>query len=88
VLDEEDGNAIVGSPCGKQGISLVKCRVHHNTSKNDQADAERWPSAAARDQHSSRSEKVTWETRYRAVSCKVCWAAFPIEKVTLLIQSS
>jgi hypothetical protein len=41
VLDEEDGDAIAGSPRGKQGISLVKCRVHHNTSKNDHVDAGR-----------------------------------------------
>jgi hypothetical protein len=40
VLDQEDADAVVGSPRGKQHISLVKCRVHHNTSKNDQADAE------------------------------------------------
>jgi hypothetical protein len=41
VFDEEDGDAIVGSPRGKQQISLVKCRVHYNPSKNDQAEAER-----------------------------------------------
>jgi hypothetical protein len=35
VLDQEDADAVVGSPRGKQHISLVKCRVHHNTSKND-----------------------------------------------------
>ena len=40
MLDEEDGNAVVGSPRGKQGISLVKFRVHYTTSKNHQADDE------------------------------------------------
>jgi len=48
VLDEEDGNAVVGSPRGKQHISLVKCRFHRKFSQNDQADAERRPSAAVR----------------------------------------
>jgi hypothetical protein len=47
VLDQEDADAVVGSPRGKQHISLVKCRVHHNTSKNDQADAE-LPSSGGR----------------------------------------
>jgi len=32
--------------------------------------AERWPSAAAREQHSSWRKNITWETCYRAVSCK------------------
>jgi hypothetical protein len=46
VLAEEDGNAVVGSPRGKQHILLIKCRMHHNTSKDDQADAERRVDAA------------------------------------------
>jgi hypothetical protein len=33
VLDEEDGDAVVGSPRVKQGVSQVNYRVHHNTSK-------------------------------------------------------
>jgi hypothetical protein len=41
VLDQEDADAVVGSPGGKQHISLVKCRFHHKSSQNDQADAER-----------------------------------------------
>jgi hypothetical protein len=41
VLDQEDADAVVGSPRGKQHISLVKCRFHHKPSQNDQADAER-----------------------------------------------
>ncbi len=39
MLDEEDGNAVVGPPRGKQGFALVKCRVHRNTSKHNQTDA-------------------------------------------------
>jgi len=31
----------VGSPRGKQHFLLIKCRFHHTTSKNDQADAAR-----------------------------------------------
>jgi hypothetical protein len=38
VLEQEDGNAVVGSPSVEQGISLVKCRVHHNTSNDDEDD--------------------------------------------------
>jgi hypothetical protein len=41
MLDQEERNAVVGSPRGKQGLSLVNCRFHHNTSKSIQADAER-----------------------------------------------
>jgi hypothetical protein len=41
VLDEEDGDAVVGSPRVKQGVAEVKCRGHHNPSKNDQAGADR-----------------------------------------------
>jgi hypothetical protein len=40
VFDEEDGDAVVGSPRGKQHISPVKCRLHHNSSRSDQTDAE------------------------------------------------
>jgi hypothetical protein len=36
VLEQEDGNAVVGSPRGKQHISLVKCSFHHKSSQNDQ----------------------------------------------------
>ena len=50
MLDEEDGNAVVGSPRVKQHVSLIKCRGHHESSQNDQADAERQrPGAAASD---------------------------------------
>jgi hypothetical protein len=41
VFEEEDGDAIVGSPRGEQHIPLVKCRFHHKSSQNDQADADR-----------------------------------------------
>jgi hypothetical protein len=40
VFEEEDGDAVVGSPRGEQHIPLVKCRFHHKSSQNDQADAE------------------------------------------------
>jgi hypothetical protein len=39
VLDEEDGDAVVGSPRFEQHIPLV--RFHHKPSQNDQADNER-----------------------------------------------
>jgi hypothetical protein len=41
VFEEEDGDTVVGSPRGEQHIPLVKCRFHHKSSQNDQADAER-----------------------------------------------
>jgi hypothetical protein len=51
MLDEEDGDAIVGSPRVKQQISMVQCGFHHKSSQSDQADdAERACSSAARDQ--------------------------------------
>jgi hypothetical protein len=41
VFEEEDRDAIVGSPRVEQHIPLVKCRFHDKSSQNDQADAER-----------------------------------------------
>jgi hypothetical protein len=40
MFEEEDGDAVVGSPRGEQHIPLVKYRFHHKASQNDQADAE------------------------------------------------
>ena len=39
MLDQKDADAVVSSPRGKQDILLIKCRVRHNTSKNDQVNA-------------------------------------------------
>ena len=41
MFEEEDGDAVVGSPRVEQHIPLVKCRFHHKSSQNDQAAAER-----------------------------------------------
>ena len=43
MLEEKDGDAVVGSPRVEQHIPLVKCRFHHKSSQNDQADAKRQP---------------------------------------------
>jgi len=55
-----------------------------SASTKEPRKAERWSSAAARDQHSSWRKEITWEARYRAVSCKAllgCVARFylPVE---------
>jgi hypothetical protein len=41
VFEEEDGDAVVGSPRCEQHFPLVKCRFHDKSSQNDQAGAER-----------------------------------------------
>jgi hypothetical protein len=35
MLDQENGDAVVGSPRGEQHISLVKCSAHHSSLKNE-----------------------------------------------------
>jgi hypothetical protein len=41
VFDEEDGDAVVRSPRGKQHILLIRSSFHHKPSQKDQAGAQR-----------------------------------------------
>jgi hypothetical protein len=73
VFDEEDGNAVVGSPRVEQHISLVMCRFHHKSSQNDQADrATLRLSCGARS--AFKLNKIFLKTRYRAITGGHYWA--------------